>query len=71
MKPAPTTPPSAARNAPSAKTPADTSGTLIPTPCAISASSTVARMLAPARVLSRKTHNTIPTAKATAMMKSR
>ena len=46
------TPPSAASTAPSAKTASDTRGTLIPTPCAISASSTAARIIAPTRVRS-------------------
>ena len=54
------TPPSAARNAPSAKTPIETVGTRMPTPCAISASSTAARIIAPTRVRSSASHSAAP-----------
>ena len=50
----PITPPSAARNAPSAKMNIDTREVSMPTPRAISASSTVARTIAPMRVRSMR-----------------
>jgi len=64
-------PPSAASSAPSANTPSDTVGTRMPTPCAISASSTAARIIAPTRVRSSASHSSAPITTATAMMKMR
>src|SRR5262249_7439207 len=67
----PIPPPSAASPAPSANTSSDTTGTLMPTPWAISASSTAARMIAPVRVPSSASHSAAPMTIATATMKSR
>ena len=65
------TPPSAASPAPSANTPSEARGTLMPTPPAISASSTAARITAPMRVRSSTSQSAAPTTHATAMRKRR
>ena len=69
--PPPITPPSAASAAPSPKTNSDTRGTLMPTPPAISASSTAARIIAPTRVRSIASQSASPTTTATTTMKMR
>ena len=67
----PVTPPSAARNAPSAKTNIETRLVSMPTPRAICASSTVARTAAPMRVRSIASHSATPMATASTIMKMR
>ena len=67
----PMTPPSAARNAPSAKIIIEMREVSMPTPRAICASSTVARTCAPIRVFSITSHSTRPIAAAMAIMKTR
>jgi len=67
----PITPPSAARNAPSAKISIEMREVSMPTPRAICASSTVARTAAPSLVFSMASHSTRPIAAAIAIMKMR
>jgi len=61
-KGAPMTPPAAARKAPRPNIIAETKGTLIPIPLAISLSSTVARSFAPKEVFSLNTQSPMATA---------
>jgi hypothetical protein len=70
-KPPATTPATAASAAPRANTPTEMAETSMPTPRAISASSTAARIRAPTRVRSTTSHRITATAAATAMRKTR
>ena len=66
-----TMPPMAASAAPSAKMQPNSSGTLMPMPAAVAASSTPALTMAPTRLRSRNHHSSAATSPPKAMMKSR